>query len=108
MKTIDYDEAEDILFVHEGFKADERFKGNIDLGNLIFDVSTKGRVVGVEIMNATEFFKGLGLDPKLLNSISDFSIKSRVTREYLIVFLNIKAKKVDVKIPIPVALATPA
>ena len=59
-------------------------------------------------MNATEFFKGLGLDPKLLNNISDFSIKLRVTSEYLIVFLNIKAKKVDVKIPIPVALGTPA
>ncbi len=59
-------------------------------------------------MNATEFFKGLGLGPKLLNNISDFSIKSKVTSEYLIVFLNIKARKVDVKIPIPVALATPA
>lgn len=106
-EVISYDEVEDILFIHKGFKSDEKFKGNIDLGNIIFDLSTKGRVVGIEIMNASKFFREVGLNPKQLKKIRKASIRSIVTHNSLIVFLGIKTERIETKIPIPVALSMP-
>lgn len=54
-----YDAENDILFIHKGFSDDEKFKGNIDVGDLVLDLSTKGRIRGIEIMNVTKFFKKL-------------------------------------------------
>lgn len=107
-KTIDYDEIEDILFIHEGFKPDEKFKGNIDLGNIIFDLSTNGRIVGVEIINASEFFKEFKLSVKDLKNIEQASIKSLVKKDSLIVFLALKTNKAETRIPIAAPLAVPA
>ena len=55
--AVSYDSENDIFSVHNGFASDEKFKGNIDIGDLVLDVSTKGRVIGMEVMNAAMFFK---------------------------------------------------
>jgi len=107
-KIISYDEVEDTLFIHEGFDSDEKFKGNIDLGKVVFDLSTKGHVRGVEIMDASLFFKSVGLDPEQLKTIEGASIKSSRSHESIIIFLSIKTAKIEARIPIPVSLAMPA
>ena len=43
-----YDKENDILSIHKGFSSDEKFKGNIDVGKLILDVSTQGKIRGIE------------------------------------------------------------
>jgi len=40
--------------IHKGYSADEKFKGNIDIGDIVLDVSTSGKIRGIEIFNATE------------------------------------------------------
>ncbi len=102
---INYDKNEDVLLVHEGFKPDETFKGNIDLGDIILDLSTNGRVVGIEIMNASEFFNELGFNKELLSNITDAKIKATITKGSLIVFLELNSNNVSTKAQIAAPLA---
>lgn len=37
-----YDKKHDILAIHKGFLR-EKFKGNLDVGDLILDISTRNR-----------------------------------------------------------------
>ena len=53
-RIISYDKENDILVAHKGFSEGERFKGNIDIGDLVLDMSTKMRVRGIEISNASK------------------------------------------------------
>ena len=102
---IRYDSKEDILLVHEGYKPDETFKGNIDLGEIVLDLSTKGRVVGIEIMNAKKFFNELGFSGENLKKITKATIKATITKGSLIVFLTVKAGEVETKAQIAATLA---
>jgi uncharacterized protein YuzE len=52
-----YDKINDILIIHKGFSEDERFKGNIEAGDLILDVSSRGRIRGIEINNTAMFLR---------------------------------------------------
>ena len=56
-KLVFYDKENDILSIHKRYSSDERFKGNIDKGQLILDVSTKSRIRSIEIMEASSFFE---------------------------------------------------
>jgi len=101
---IEYNKEEDILVIHKGFKPDEKFKGNIDLGYVVFDLSTNGRIVGVELMDASKFFKNMGFKESFLEKISDAHIKSQINPGSLVVFLMLKAGAEEMRIPIPAPL----
>jgi uncharacterized protein YuzE len=98
-----HDKQNDILAIHKGFARDEKFKGNIDIGQLILDVSTKGRIRGVEIINATEFFKEFNIGRRVLESISDAQIEATVKPNQITLGIVIEAKnkKMPAKIAVP-------
>ncbi len=58
--TLRYDAKNDILVVYEGFPSGEKSEGNADLGRLVLDVSSKGRIRGIEVVNASVFLKEFG------------------------------------------------
>ena len=92
-KVVSYDKENDILFIHKGFSKDEAFKGNIDAGDLVLDMSTKGRIRGVELINASDFLKIFNIKKSMLNNLVDVSFTSKVTPEAIIIGLFITAKK---------------
>jgi len=47
-----YDRDNDDLFI---FRRDSKSKGSVELGNLILDFDYKKNLVGIEIINATEY-----------------------------------------------------
>lgn len=99
IKAISYDKENDILFIHKGFSSDEKFKGNIDAGNFILDISTKERIRGIEIMNAAEFFKIFDIDKKALENISDAEFNAKMTPSGIIVGIILKSKHLKQQIP---------
>ena len=109
-KLIFYDKENDILSIHKGFSRDEKFKGNIDVGELVLDVSTKGRIRGVEIMNATKFFKEFEIEKKILENIINAEFNASIKPNSIIVGLVLKAKNIKHEIPakIAVPLETPS
>lgn len=98
-KLVFYDKENDILSIHKGFNIDEKFKGNIDVGKLILDVSTKGRIVGLEIMNATNFLKEFDIEKKILETLVDAEFNASTKSDRIIVSIALKAKNIEQKIP---------
>jgi len=103
-KIISYDKEHDILAIHKGFSSDEKFKGNIDAGELVLDVSTKGRIRGIEIINAIEFFKDFDIGKKILENIEDAHFNASVKPNRIMLVILIRAKNIKKEIPAKIAV----
>ena len=105
-KIVSYDKENDILSIHKGFDKDEKFKGNIDVGELILDVSTRGRVKGIEILNATEFFKDFEIGRTILSHMKDanFTASLNPNRIMLGILIKTERKEIPAKIAVPLEI----
>ncbi len=103
-----YDKKEDIFFFHKGLQTNEKFKGNIDIGDIILDMSTKGRIVGIEILNASKFFKEVGIGISFLEKVNskNIELKSKLTSQMMTVFIIFNVNKTRQSIPIAMPLKT--
>ena len=101
MKNFSYDKRFDILSVHNGFQPDEKFAGNEIIGDLVLDTSTKKRVVGIELFNASEFLK-VNLD-----DIKDADLEASWDGDCVTIELILKFKnhQIPAKIAVPIEMA---
>ena len=99
-----YDKDNDILAIHKGFSNGEKFKGNMDVGELILDVSNKGRIRGIEVLDASKY---LGIKRNILSTVTkgEFNISQNVDR--VLIGINLKCKEgiIPAKIAVPVKSA---
>ncbi len=99
-KNFEYDPSIDSLTIYHK-KADmEPIVGSIVVDNFIFDVSTNGTFVGLEIDNASEVFN---ISPQLLSKIREAKIGT-VIQKNLIMFtyqVNIDKKEYERVLMIP-------
>ena len=98
-KHISYDKEFDILFIHQGFADGEDFLTNIDAGDVVFDVSTKGRIRGLELTNATSFLKRFNITAKTLGDIADADLTASFKKDSITAGLLLKLKDSKKKIP---------
>ena len=106
-KLLSYDKENDILVIHRGFTSDEKFKGNIDVGDIVLDVSTNGKIRGIEVFNASQFLKPFvekGKEEGILGSIIDADFNTKIKPNGIIISLVIKSKN---KTDIPATIAVP-
>jgi len=103
-KLVFYDKENDILSIHKGYSSDERFKGNIDTGQLILDVSTKGRIRGIEIMDASSFFEVFNVNKEILENLEDATFNAHTEPIGIVLSLLLKAKTIEEKIPAKIAV----
>ena len=82
----------------------EKFKGNIDVGELVLDVSTKGRIRGIEVMNATRFFREFSIEKKMLKNLIDAQFNATIKPNSIILGIVFKARNVKHEIPAKVAV----
>ncbi|MFH1065953.1 MAG: DUF2283 domain-containing protein [Nanoarchaeota archaeon] len=104
-KIISYDKENDILVIHNGFSANEKFKGNIDAGDLILDISTEGRVRGIEVLNAMSFFKEFEIGRKALENLLEAKFNAVVKPTSIVIAIMIKGKdmqEMPAKIAVPI------
>ncbi len=101
MAQMSYDLENDILAVHKGFQEDERFKGNLEAGDFILDISTRHRVRGIEILNVREFLKEF----EIPQQISEADFTAKVSPNGIIITLILKGenKVVPAKITVPLS-----
>lgn len=104
VKVLSYDKENDILFIHKGFTPDEKFRGNIDAGELVLDVSTKGRVRGIEIMNASDFLREFKINKIHLENLTDAKFNVSIRPDSIIIGILFVAKN---KEEIPAKIAVP-
>lgn len=100
----DYDPENDSLFIYKKSK----IKGSMDIGDIIVDISIDGKVIGIEMLNANEMLKNLGIkSPKeVLNNIKSVSIRAVYKADSIIVYYSIisKAREVSSSIAVPVQI----
>jgi uncharacterized protein YuzE len=97
---MEYDASNDILTIHKGFSDDEKFKGNLDVGDLVLDMSTAGRVRGIEILNASLYLKEFVPD---LAEVHDADFTATVGHESIVLSIILQAQ--SGKIPAKIAVA---
>ncbi len=103
-KTFYYDKENDILAIHKGFDKDESFKTNIDAGDLILDVSSKEKIRGIEILNATDFLKEFDVTELKDLVDADFTAQLKPTSIVLTISLKIGEKEIPAKIAVPLPI----
>jgi uncharacterized protein YuzE len=81
-----YDENNDILSIHKDFKNGEKFKTNIDIGSIVLDLSNKGRIVGLELMNASDIFKREDFD------VTEAKFDADITPKNILIKIFLKTK----------------
>jgi|SRR3989344_2368770 len=104
-KLVFYDKENDILSIHKGYSSDERFKGNIDTGQLILDVSTNGRIRGIEIMDASNFFEVFSVSKDVLKNLEDATFNAHTEPIGIVLSVLLKTKTSEEKIPAKIAVS---
>lgn len=102
-KYMSYDAENDIFALHKGFSSDEKFKGNAEAGDVILDISTKGRIRGVEIVNAQDFFSDF-IDKNSMNNITDANFSYAARAGGILLTIMLKQKNSDKDVPVKVAV----
>lgn len=88
MKTnhkVEYSKEEDVLYISD-IKSDEDVAGSIPLGNVVLDIGTSGKLLGIEIDNASEV---LGVEPEKILRVNEAKIGVRTHGNILFVFFQI-------------------
>ncbi len=98
---ISYDKENDILVIHKGYTSDEQFKGNIDVGDLVLDVSTSGKIRGLELFNASQFLKPF-MKGEIVSGIEDASFN--VVKKPNGIIISLVMKYSDKEIPATIAV----
>jgi len=99
IKTIDYDSANDILFISNG----EKVKASLDIGDFVLDVSHENLICGIEVMGASE---KLGIDKKFLEQIQNIkmSVTYRTNYVYVLLMMVFKQEGKETNVQIPLTL----
>ncbi len=101
-----YDDVTDSILIFVK-KPDEQVKGSATIGNLVLDFAKDGKLVGLEIRKATDFFKAMsmGKDP---SEIEDAKLAVTYKRDgfMLIVWLKFTDQE-EQKLPIFVSSESP-
>ncbi|MEK6864808.1 MAG: DUF2283 domain-containing protein [Nanoarchaeota archaeon] len=107
MKEVSYDKEFDILALHKGFGKGEKFQGNLDVGDLILDISTKGNIRGVEILNVSEFLGDYGITKEILKNLVTARFNTVIRPSGITLSLFFLAKNRKQEIPAKIAIAVP-
>ena len=103
MKHITYDREHDLLWLHKGFDSDEAFDGNMVVGDLVLDMSTRKRVRGIEVFNASKFFGEFGVTEDILDNLAGAELSASVQPDGIVIGVVFKAcnKEIPAKIAVP-------
>jgi uncharacterized protein YuzE len=98
----DYDSENDSLFVYRKAK----IKGSIDVGYFVIDISTEGKVIGLEILNISEVIKNSGISnaKEFLDNIKKAGFRAVYHQDSIIVYFMVfsKAREVTSSIAVPI------
>lgn len=106
-QTYNYNKENDILAIHQGFGNGEKFKGNLEAGKIILDISTKDNIRGIEIFNASDFFKEFNVHKKILEKLTKADFKVATKHGTVMIKILLKSNRVSREISNTIAIAQP-
>lgn len=103
----DYSEKSDILNIR---KTGKKSVGGSELGDFTVDFDKDGSVIGIEIMNASEFFVQIEISKEQLINIKSAEIITQKRNSYTLIWLNLLLPnnvQKTVPLPTPIMAQTP-
>jgi uncharacterized protein YuzE len=91
-KNYSYDEHSDSLIV-SCRQENEIVKRNFEVGDIIFSLTGKGKIVGIEIRGASSFLESCNLDPEILINIESVELRVEAKRGTIFILMRILAKE---------------
>ena len=106
----DYSKKSDILNIH---KAGQKVSGSSEFEDFTVDFDSKGQVVGIEIMYASEFLSSAGIQKEQLLKMREAEILVNKRNNYAVIWIklmlpNLSEKSEDaiveknVSLPVPI------
>jgi uncharacterized protein YuzE len=97
---LDYDRKNDILYLYKQGK----FKGNVEVGDFVLDFDKEKRVMGLEILNASENLRNLGITKQILTQATEAKLKSHQKNSSILIsfVLSIAGKETPALIAMPI------
>ena len=99
-KNFNYDELSDSLIISRK-QADEKVQGSAEIGNLILDFTSNGKIVNVEFQHISKFLEMMNVNPNILNELT--AVDLIVQKQRGAVFLFAVLRTPTLKQPLPLA-----
>ena len=99
-KNFDYDDISDSLIISRK-QADEKVQGSAEIGNLILDFTSNGKIVNVELQHISKFLEIMNVNPNILNELT--AVDLIVQKQKGAVFLLAVLKTPTLTQPLPLA-----
>ncbi len=99
-KNFDYDDISDSLIISRK-QADEKVQGSAEVGNLILDFTSGGKIVNVEIQHISRFLEMMNVNTNILNELEGVDLIVQKQRGAVFLFAILKTP--TLKQPLPLA-----
>lgn len=97
-KNFDYDEVSDSLFISRK-SSNEKVQGSAEVGNLILDFTSEGKIVNIEFKGISKFLEMMNVNPNILNELTEVNLIVKEQRGAVSFFAVLKTP--NIKQPIP-------
>ena len=88
-KKFHYDEYSDSLIVSNR-EENEIVKRNFEIGDIIFSLSEKGKIVGIEIRGISSFLESCNINPSILKDMNNIELQILPKRGAIFLLLKIE------------------
>lgn len=103
--SVSYDKEEDILSLLNSENVNE----SVRIGDIVIDLDTQLRIVGIEIFNATDFFRSFNVSREALSDIKEATLRVHSSNNWssMIVILHseVTGQPIEKEITIPAIAA---
>ncbi len=98
-KNFDYDDISDSLIISRK-QSDEKVQGSAEIGNLVLDFTSDGKIVNVEFQNISKFLRMINVNPNILNELTEVNLIVQKQREAISLFAILKTPYLEQTLPL--------
>ncbi len=95
----EYNEEGDVFYISRN-EGNEEVVGSIPIGDVVYDIGASGKVIGLEIDNASEVF---GVEPEIINEATNarFSVRVQGGILFICFMINLANKNYEFSYALP-------
>jgi len=105
IKNFDYDKHTDSLIISRKQEG-EQVQGSAEVGNLILDFTSDGKIINVEFQGISQFLESMKINPNILNELESVNLNVQKQKGAISLFVILKTPKIEQPLPlssIPIA-----
>jgi uncharacterized protein YuzE len=104
-KNFSYDSYSDSLIINNR-QENEIVRNNFEVGDIIFSLTKKGKIVGLEIREFSSFLESCNLDPKIAETLSsvEFVVNPKKEAIFLVLKIGFLQENIELSKNIPLVM----